>query len=1191
MNWKLTIPIAVVIAAVAAFWALNRDPAQPGQDPSRAGGTRAASSFDPEAGDPTNEETSTKTAESAKTEEEAPVVPTGPLLLRGEVYGEGRPIPSANVLFFAVRHIESLIQRLQLLAPTAGALPNIPKIVDSLKAELNAFKRTAIRCTTDLDGKFELRDAPEGGYIMLTYAPGWLFEYGDVVSVTYDRDSFIRVDLDRGASIQGRVVGDSSQPVSGVKVIAEYRPPGAPPLGRLVRRGLRFLNGEFLKGPFERTTDSQGAFEIDGLPPGRYDLTAYDENGLETTVENIETGSDSTVIYFGQGGSVEGVLVDNFQVPVPGIRVSLERVEEMIQLPPIAANFSQLANVINGYLKERPIEVTSKEDGTFVFSPLSEGAYRLFIDAPGFFPVSRQVNVNWGNQTILGLVEMNRGLSIVGVVRDVNGQPLEGATILANSTEVNFMSMGSTMKDFLTQRLTTESRADGSFVLSGLKGGTYRVVASYEHYAPDVRGPVQAGEAELVFDLVPGITLSGRVIARETGEPLREATVRISENVTLTDENGEFQLHGVVAGGRPAGELAFGGGRFRRGADEAEPSVRLSVQAKGYRSTRETVMIDPAPGALEFALEAAPIITGTVYDPKGEPAAGALVRLCPDFPDEFKQLGFMDTSLIFLAVTVSDLEGKFTIEEYQAFPGRYAILADHLQYARGVSEGFSFREAAEGGAPIEVRVDLVESATVKGVVTDGQYPVVGAEVRLAQQTPDLDMQGRMVMNMIGLPKGGDVTHTDAEGRYEFTKVLPGDYEISSEMVGYSETPAIPFQLAVGQTVEFPITLKPGGTLAGQVVDIGGLPIPNARVRLLRSSEDDGVMEAQRFLGGSYKTTATDAEGAYELTGIAEGIYTVVADCEGYSPVEVDHVVPGQAMPVIRLTPAAGLRGFVVDQLSGQPIANYKVRVQPASDQDPDWMGRFTKSIQDRDGMFEENSLEAGEYRVEIQAAGYLNAESTVRLEPGIALTTDIALVRAGVVRGRVTSDYGEPVEGVRVWFEVQQEKPEDETDEQRIRSQFRRRMGNNSVSTDIDGYYFLDTLPDGKVELHFQHDDFRPIIRRDVQVALGEELILDAELDRGISVSGVLLDERGQPLADQWFVLMGEGDAQGMQKWSNADDRGRFEFSGLAPGKYRVVAPGRKAADEESAKIELEEGRDRTNLRISLVPEAEGEDQ
>lgn len=1188
MNWKLAIPVLILVIAGAVFWMLATGP-----DSGIGTGSETSQSAEDEksrlgSGSTANPDLAAKD-DDVKSDPDTPeeTIPEGPLLLEGKVFGEGTPIPGARVLLFSVAEIEKLIEKMQLLAPTSGALPNVPQIVNSVKSQLNAFRQTAIMCTTDNDGTFELREASEGGYIILTYAQGWLFEYGDVVSLSIDRPSFVQVDLDRGATIAGRVVGNSSEGVSGIKVIAEYRPPGSPPLGRIVRRGLRLLNGEFLKGPFERATDSTGKFEIDGLPPGSYDLTAYDERGLETTVANVETGSTSTVIFFGDGGSISGQLVDTSQIPRPGIKISLERMEEVIQLPFPASNFSQIANVVNGYLKDRPIETVSRDDGSFSFSPLGEGRYRMFIDTPGYFPLSQEVSIAWGEQKVLDVVEINAGQAFTGVVRDAQGLPLAGATVLANSTNMDFMTMGGLMKDFLTQRLSTTTEADGTFVLSGVKSGKYNVVASFGEYAADVAGGVSPGEGDLEFTLIPGQTISGRVVSKETQEGIASASVRVGENVVMTDSEGEFELRGVVAGGRPAAELAFGGGRMRR-FREAEagedPSVQLRINAKGYRNDRRSILIDPALEPILVELETAPAITGTVFSPDGEPAAGALIRLCPAFPDEMTQLGFMDPSLIFLAVTVTDLEGQFRIDEYQGIPGRFQVLADHLQHARGYSERFSLNDAE--GQDIDVRVDLIPGAIVKGVVTDGGRPIAGAAVRMSQQREEMGMQERMIMNMIGLPKGGDVMHTNLDGEYEFTKVLPGDYQVSSEMVGYTESPPQSFTLGEGQTVEMSITLTPGGTLTGTVVDFSGAPLAGARVRLLRSSEDSGMMEAQRFLGGAYKSTSTDASGAYEMTGIANGIYVVVAEKDSFSPVEVENVVPGQIMPVLSLIPAAELRGFVVDNTTGSPVPEFEVRV--SLEGESDWRSQMSRNISSSEGSFEQKNLEAGRYVVSISAAGYLETEAKIELSPGIAQAEDFGLTRAGVLRGYITDPDGRPVEGASVWFEIPEPKSEAKSDEERIRSSFRRRMGDNVVS-DVEGYFYLDTLPDKSVTIMVSHDDFQQFSKADVQVGLGETIDADFQLDPGLTVSGVLLDERGQPLSDQWFFLLPEGGSGG-QKWENTDDDGRFSLSGLSPGKYKLVTPGRRGANQGSTSIDLSNGRDLDDLRLKLEPEAESKD-
>jgi Carboxypeptidase regulatory-like domain/TonB-dependent Receptor Plug Domain len=114
--------------------------------------------------------------------------------------------------------------------------------------------------------------------------------------------------------------------------------------------------------------------------------------------------------------------------------------------------------------------------------------------------------------------------------------------------------------------------------------------------------------------------------------------------------------------------------------------------------------------------------------------------------------------------------------------------------------------------------------------------VVAALPALAQ-TPAGILTGRVVdATGLALPgvtvtvQGSDLTHTfvtDAEGRYRFLELAPGDYKLTSSLQGFSTNVRERIVVGVGQTVELPVTLAIG-TLAETVNVTAASPMLDAK---------------------------------------------------------------------------------------------------------------------------------------------------------------------------------------------------------------------------------------------------------------------------------------------------------------------------------------------------------------------------
>ena len=152
------------------------------------------------------------------------------------------------------------------------------------------------------------------------------------------------------------------------------------------------------------------------------------------------------------------------------------------------------------------------------------------------------------------------------------------------------------------------------------------------------------------------------------------------------------------------------------------------------------------------------------------PAPAAVVRLSYPVPQEFESLGFFDTSMIFKAVTVSDRNGRFSFSDFSSSEdSEYRMIADHVSYARGYSETFSYSPEFDPEQLVEIQLE--KGGEIEGVVTSGGHPVAGATLRLRRRSErERSTQEQMFTNMLGLPKGGEEARTNAKGEYSCSNV-------------------------------------------------------------------------------------------------------------------------------------------------------------------------------------------------------------------------------------------------------------------------------------------------------------------------------------------------------------------------------------------------------------------------------------
>lgn len=524
---------------------------------------------------------------------------------------------------------------------------------------------TAPTATADELGRFSFPELAPGVYwLEVRDGRGWGFLPAVPVRPTGSREATIR--LLPEASIAGVVEDESGAGVAGATVTTDL----SGFLRLLVARTGRPDPGE--EASFSATTDGHGAFRLERLPIGRYDLRVMAPGRAERLVPGVVAPVDGVRLTMWRGHSVPVTVTWFGGKPPTEVRVTTD--------PPDAA-------------------VTLVPDGGSaegVLAGLPEGRLRIVASAEGYAPQVEEVEIVAGRNPPEARLRLGGGLHVRGEVRDsLHRRPLPGARI-----EVRPWSWSALPADAPVLTLLADDR--GKYE-TRLPEGAWWIVAS----APGCRirsfglDLDRRGASNADIELVPVKTVAGTVRS-EDGVPVPEARV-----VLRPTPEGETPDERLV---RTATADADGTFRF----EESLPSASFSLVATApdgrtgrrdgveYPEWKETRRVD-----IVVKSAGRGGVRGRLLNEREEPVARALILL----PGRTE---------------VADADGRFAIDDVPS--GRRAgwiLAAGHPP--RPLSVDFP----AEGVADLGEIVLPWSDPTVWGraKATDGA-PFGGARVRL-----------------------------------------------------------------------------------------------------------------------------------------------------------------------------------------------------------------------------------------------------------------------------------------------------------------------------------------------------------------------------------------------------------------------------------------------------------------------------
>jgi peroxiredoxin/protocatechuate 3,4-dioxygenase beta subunit len=681
--------------------------------------------------------------------------------------------------------------------------------------------------------------------------------------------------LEKGISIGGIVKNKEGEPIAGAKVNLSLRGPE----GRIryyVEHAVRSeADGKWRYDAMHRELDEL-TMEITHPEYVSFDQWVSSAPYLKDKLRDF-----SAVMVMDRGITVSGFVYDHQGKPI----------EKALLMTGRSGFFSRVAR--------------TDYQGRFEFKHCKLEPLYISAQASGKSPVLRRVLEQDLPKPLKFTLEPGHLIRLRVV--DAHGTPLEGVHVIPERYK-GYRYILKPNPANLQRGIETDKQGRVSWDSAPPNAVEYAF--SKEGFARLSDVAIVADGTEHVVTLMKPVTVSGTVVDKDTGQPIKRFRV-----VPVLD---------WLSGGTPfiRRDDAFeaNDGEFEWKVSRTDTGHYVRVEADGYVPVMSEMfrVADAESRTYRFELEAGTNITGVVIGADSKPIEGAKVCLCTPMEHLYLSNGELsrpeDTYVVKTAT-----DGAFSFP-----PERTSVLIAVLHdqgYAQVTPEQLS----------VSQRVPLQPWGQVKGrLVHDGKpvknYQVLLSPIRIYNpDSPHLSAQY--------------YTQTDDEGRFVFDRVIPGPVVIKPDL-----TPWEPSELTSSQHI--PLIIQPGRTYnvslneTGRTV-VGKAVLPAGRTRKMTWSyginyfvalkEGIPVPKDLRHFDDTWHRGWSDTWSASgEGQTYMDTLYTYFVKLNNDGTFYVEGVPPGKYQLVLRVYDAPEGTGCLVNPVA---TALVNVDVPKASQQD------------------------------------------------------------------------------------------------------------------------------------------------------------------------------------------------------------------------------------------------------------------
>jgi len=939
--------------------------------------------------------------------------------------------------------------------------------------------------TAKADGTFRFEVASEESNRLRAEAPAF---------ATQEREPV------RGGALARPLTLALGQVLRGTVTLADRRTPAA---GALVRFEGRTQTTRWVE------TRPDGTFLVDGAPREAGSLVADGgDRGRATAV--LGTGAyEPLTIALAPTATLDGRVVDAADgKALAGIRI--------------------VARGEGGEFLAR-----SGADGRYSIRGLSPRSYRLSAEDDRFVPWSRTVRVAAGQGETQD-VPLTRGATLVGRVQDAEGRPIEGALVQVSRGGENVFR--AFMRSMEGEGAVRTGR-DGSFRATRLAPGeNQRLDVRHDEYEERALGGISltAGTTRSGVSVVlrRGLSIRG-VVKDEEGRPLAGAEVNLSSARTIRASRGGVQMSFIGPGSQVRRETGADGRFEFRGLKAGE--YELSARRPGFsRASVDPVNVAEAHPAepVELVLKPGATVSGVLRDKAGVGASGWYVSARGAGQGSGPAFG----PGAIRSEEATGPDGVFFLD------GLTAGEAYDLQVMG--TAGLGPRKAGVVAPAEGVELTVTGTGQIRGRVVDGDAGRAIPDFQLRYQ-PDAQGGMRFVMRM-GPGRGRGPYEKQSfhaeDGSFVLEDVPAGRWTVEAFAPGYQAGSASGVTVGESEAAEgVEVRLSRGGVVSGRVLESRtGRPILDASVRAELSGGEQRMAMVRIGGEGEDNETATDAEGRYEIVGLAPGTWTVTASHPDWSEAATRvELKDAPATADIRLGRGGSVGGTVLS--AGRPVAGAQVTLSAAGDTGfrpgAGMMGGSERSVlTDEGGRFRFDRLSPGRYTVGAALRDQASAPAEAVVTGDDAQEVQLVLSEGALVRGLVTGLPDALLAGVNVSAQGQDYFA--------------------TTRTAAGGGFELAGVPEGLVTLHANAGDFLTGSRSastTVTIGPGQaEAAAEIVFEQGFRVDGHVT-RAGRPVPDAMVMAFPEGGSRRSAS-GRTDEAGSYALEGLDEGRYTITA-------------------------------------